>query len=1056
MRLKINLLAGLGMLLLWNSCNVLMPNEIGEDFVEIRFNTTEISYPNVDISPDGKTILFDVLGDLYTVPINGGTAKLLIGGDGSWNVKAKYSPDGKEIAFLSDHDGSINLWTAHSDGSQLQNQKSNMPKNWRDIRTFWGSDGYLLEYTNGEWYRLKNGKADKIFLHKPHRYDSVIYRTGLMVPNENNIYFHDGRTLFYLNITTDSIHKISAIPQNPSESIFIQDLTVDPSGKYLVFLTNMTKSHDLKKEYFSLKVMNIREKRLYNVCDSLTRELHTGYGFHEGHIVLGDKGKLLKINMNTGQKSEIPIKVPVRKTIRRPLRPQIERIVDTGSIRSQIIRWPTYNKEKSLLTYSALGKLYITNINTKVTKRLTESKTMEYGPAISPNGQWIGYVECDEFGYGHIMLIASQGGLPKQLTKQKGKYTNLTWSPQGDKLGFYLNNSKYGKYGKIKRVKDFDIWLMWIPAFKNDPSPQKIMKVQPINVDPGRFYPPITFSSDGNRVISSTKVNVMDLKGKDALLFSTNHGGTDIRPLIHVQSPNELVASPDGKRVAIVKNDRIYIANLPEVGKMKSWEELNPYQLTSMMGTYAYWIDNTSLLWANAYKIFTKHIDYPEQKAKLLVDIDVRKPIDVPQGCYALTHARILTMKENEVIEDGTILVKNNRIVRVGKTDKISIPEDTKLFDLTGKTVVPGLIDTHAHYLRGGAGVELWQKQNRDLVGNLAWGVTTIYDPAISNLDVFGYSELVKLGITLGPRVYSSGYPIFGHTNSGSPSYRNIFSLEEANRILKERKKYNPSLIKEYLQSQRVQRQWLRSAAKQNGLGITTHPGASFDVSDMYNALTRVVDGYTGLEHEIFKKPVYNDVISFVAKSKIHYTPTIIAVHTPYMDYQNYDTYKNKILAFNPTISLASAMGIKQRVYRGAGYYDVYDNGITVSTKILTKMIQKGGSVSVGAHGSRIPGICTHWELWSFTLGGMKEYDALRCATLFGAKKLGLDEDLGSIEKGKLADMVILNSNPLEDIHNTANIYYVISNGYIYEGDTMTRIWPSYRELKPWPWKKGR
>src|SRR5690606_38560899 len=146
--------------------------------------------------------------------------------------------------------------------------------------------------------------------------------------------------------------------------------------------------------------------------------------------------------IKTGQKFVIPVKVPVRKTIRRPLLPKTERIRDTGSIRSRIIRWPTYNKEKSLLAYSTFGKVYTTNTKTKGTKRLTESKNLEYSPAISPNGQWVAYVECDDFGYGHIMLIPSDGGSPKQLTLQKGKYTNLTWSPQGDKLAFYLNDSE--------------------------------------------------------------------------------------------------------------------------------------------------------------------------------------------------------------------------------------------------------------------------------------------------------------------------------------------------------------------------------------------------------------------------------------------------------------------------------------------------------------------------------------------------------------------------------------------------------------------------------------
>src|SRR5699024_135725 len=110
---------------------------------------------------------------------------------------------------------------------------------------------------------------------------------------------------------------------------------------------------------------------------------------------------------------------------------------------------------------------------------------------------------------------------------------------------------------------------------------------------------------------------------------------------------------------------------------------------------------------------------------------------------------------------------------------------------------------------------------------------------------------------------------------------------------------------------------------------------------------------------------------------------------------------------------------------------------ISNSSKILKEIVDAGGYVSVGGHGNPLPGIGTHWELWSFTYGGLENYKAIQAATINGAQKLDLQEELGSVEENKLADLVVLNSNPLIDIYNTVDIQYTIQNGNIFEADTM-------------------
>ena len=1056
MKLGLKVILGVGMILTYSSCKLLFPYSIGKDFKKIRFDTTEMTYPNVDISPDGNTILFDVLGDLYTVPLEGGTAKLLLGGDGSWNVNAKYSPDGKKIGFLSDRDGTIQLWTSNSNGTGAEKQGSSRIYGvWDAIRPLWTKEGYLLDYSHDKdlWFRLDNGKSMVLIPQITANYNGLVYQNGVMSAGGDYIYYSNDSNIFCLHLNTNRTYETLIDNKEGPDLKGIRKLQIGNKGGRIAFLSNLKVSDSTYEEYVSLHVLDLRTGRLKKVMDSIPSVSERDYAFTKDgdNLVLSYKGKLVKVHIATGEKTIIPVKVPVNKIIRRPLQPKTTRIADTGSIPPKIIRWPTYNRKNSQLAISALGKIYTNNTKTNETKRLTQGKLLEYSPAISPDGKWIAYVECDDFGYGEIIVVPSNGGIPKQITKSKGKYTNLTWSPNADKLAFLMDNSLIAMQGLDKKgiIREWSLSLMWMPVFQEYSPPKKVMDIRPINFDPGRFYPPIAFSKDGTKIYTSTRASYIKnnlVYGKEAVIFSVHLDGTDVKPLLYVPHVDELVISPDSKHVAMAKGDRILIADVPQDGKMRSWEELNPYVLTEMMGDFVYWSDTNTLLWANTNKIYIKSIDHPEQNATLLADIDIRAPIDVPEGTYALSNVRILTMRDDEVIENGTVLVENNRIVKVGGTKKITIPKGTTVYDLEGKTIIPGLIDTHAHSFYGG--IELWQRQNRERINNLAWGVTTIYDPSIANLQVFGYSEMVKTGKTLGPRIYSSGSPIVGQP--GSSRLRDIYSYKEAERLLKERTRYNPSLIKEYLQPHRKQRIWLRKAAKEYGLGITSHHGGSRSESDLYNALTRIIDGYTGLEHEILSGAVYNDVTSFVAKSKIYYTPTITSIHPAYkkgVDFvKNYSAYNEKILAFNPDILWASLMGSIQRLQG-------YGEEVGISSKVLAEIVRKGGKVSIGGHGLYIPGLCTHFELWTFDIGGISKYGILRAATINGAEKLGLDRDLGSIEPGKLADMVILNNNPLEDIHYTADIEYVISNGSIYEASTMTRIWPNYQELKSWPWK---
>ncbi len=1026
----------------------------------VELTTDAVTWMSLDVSPDGRTIAFATLGDLYLMPISGGHAQRISSGM-ALDAQPRFSPDGGRIVFTSDRSGSENLWTLEVgktiDDSTLESTASGLRaltagRDASYASPEWSPDGSTvvasrtdrftwIDVMHTVWsYPSTEGPGTQLLVN-----DQPVYGMGAVFGPDGALYLSHrtergnpyGHRIDRFDLATGKVTPITAPAGGAVRP------AISPDGRWMVYASR----HDGQTGY-RLRDLNADTERWLtfpvqhdlqeNDWMGTSSDHMPGYAFvpDSSAIIAAINGKPQRIDLATGTRSAIEFTA----NISLPIGPLIhfETPVARGPVVVRSIRWPAQSPDGSKLAFTAVHKLWVQDTGSGAVSAIASMDELQAMPAWSHDGSTLAFVTWSDFEGGQVYRVAADGSDLRRVSQQAGFYTDPVWVPGDQEI--LITRGSWQQRGAN---------LVWerIPA---DGGPHTL--VGPANGDrphfadrDDRFY-----AYDPDEGLFS---QALDGSGRQTHLTVTGWreplGPGGPRPA------DAVVMGPDGDAALVLADMRLFHVPIPaaETPVTLSLAELPARsRLTHLdvlgVDFFEWGPRGNTAMWSLGNAIFERTVgtadsapadSAPGGSAPSERRIEIELPRDRVEGTLVLRGARILTMdptadedpaQRDGIIDDGAVVIFNERIAQVGRSVDVATPDGVREIDISGTTLLPGFVDLHAH-LRAARGMHrniAW-----DYLNYLAHGVTTTRNAA-DGIDVMTYSDLVEIGAMVGPRTFSTGRAMY-------PDVR-IGSLQDARNLMRRyRDYYGHHTIKQYLTGDRTVRQWMAIAAREFGLTPTT------EGVDMKTMITQVIDGYS-LEHVLPHFPLAPDVVQLLAQSGTYYDPTLVVGTGPrsiYYWWTRTDVHDDpKVRRFTPHEVIDDRTRRVEWFHDSEFYWPEH-------SKDVAAVVDAGGKVTAGSHGE-MQGISFHWEMWNLGAGGMPPLEVLRAATLTGAEGIGFGNDLGSITAGKLADMLVLEADPLDDLRNTTSLRYVIKGGRLYDADTLDEQWPRERPLGPLYW----
>lgn len=1023
----------------------------------LSYEVSSGTFMSLAVSPDGRTILFDMLGELYAMPASGGRAVPIAQGI-AFEVQPVFSPDGKWIAYVSDRSGGDNVWIARADGSGARRITD---EDDGAVRTSpeWSADGKHIYVSRVRirwdryelWKHPVDGGPGELVAPaklKPDAPRAAWQSTLGAAASKDGKWLYFARrvgdlsfdepvawTIMRRDLVTgeeEAVIGSSGGREAGGETFFRP--AISPDGKLLAYATRRMAETRLRVRELATGVdRDLGPAPLDLMNGAAWMDLIPRYTFTpDGKaILIAVNGKIERRPVDGSAAKRIPFTAKLDLEVGPGTRIGFRE--ETGVVRAKLPQGTTPSPDGKRVAFAALGSVYVQPLDGGAAVRLPIAGDPPSLPGWSPDGKRIVYVTWSEGAGGAVWTIAADGsGKPVKVSDVSAFYTHPAFTPDGKSIlavrsPAAARQQTSFEFGTVRPGE-----LVAIPAMGGAArvvaGGRLGQRPHFVNGQPGAAY---LMSDDGLVAVDLAS----GAKRRVAMVKAQGYYFTDVPA-----TADDMRISADGKWIAAQTSEQLYVVPVPAdpAAGIDLTAPGNPgRRVTDMGADYFDWRADGSLIWSvgNFVQVL------PDAKApvpKGHVELVAELPRAKPAGSLLLRGARALTMAGGDkVVEDADILITGDRIAAIGPRGSLAVPAGTPVRELGGRTVAPGFIDDHDHI--GGVRRNVISYEEWGLRARLAYGVTTSFDPSTLGIDQVAYQDLIDAGLIVGPRLRSTGPALF--------SKERIASLDQARAILRRyREAWGLRNIKQYRGESRTVRQWIAMAAREQGIVPTTEGSHNPKL-----ILTQILDGYAGNEHALPIAPLQEDVLKLYQLTRTSYVSTLL-VNTSGPAGRHYYVAKYdpaldaKVKRFWSPPAIAHKLA-----HREWGSLDA--SRMPVLAADVRRLADAGALVGMGSHGDE-PGIGFHYEMEAHGLGGMAPMAVLHAATAGAAETIGRLQDMGTLEAGKYADLVVFDRDPLADIRNTRSVSLVMRGGQLFDADTLDELWPVARKLPP-PWFAG-